>query len=184
MKYCYSQNNSQKGQTLIEVLAALTAAVVIVGAIVSASLNALKSTEYTRDQNIATQYTQGGMEILRDMRNMDIGSFSETSLPDGTYCLAKDCTILDKNVASCWKETTGCPQNIDKFVRTVVVAHNANDCNASPTPTGQTSPLASNVKITVSTAWYDTQCTDSSNPFCHSAVASSCFSDFTTVPTP
>ena len=174
----------QEGQTLIEVLAALTAAVVIVGALVSASLNALKSTEFTRDQNISSQYTQAGMEIMRDMRNNDIGSFTSSNLPDGTYCLAKSCTQLISTNASCWKMLTTCPQNVDKYVREVAVSHNASDCNASPTPNGQTGVLSSNVKITVTTSWYDTQCTSQANQFCHSTTTSSCFSDFVAQPTP
>lgn len=172
------------GQTLIEVLAALTAAVIVTAAIVSASLNALSSSEFTRDQNIASQFTQQGMEIMRNMRDLDIASISATYLPDGTYCLAKMCTSLNKNISSCWQAVPSCPQNADKFVRSVVIAHSATDCNVSPTPVGQTGSLSSNVQVTVTTAWFDPKCTDPTKPFCHSATATSCFSDFTVVPTP
>lgn len=174
----------QSGQTLIEVVVALTAAVVIIAAIVSASLTALTNSDYARDQNTATQYTQTGLEVIRDMRNESIASLSATYLPDGTYCLAKNCTALDKNITSCWIKNISCGQNVDKFVREVIVTHNSSDCNVSPTPNGQTGYLSSNVKITVTTAWYDTKCTDTANPFCHYVTTSSCFSDFTVFPTP
>lgn len=175
----------EAGQTLIEVLVALTAAVVIVAAIVSASLNSLNSSEFSRDQNISSQFTQEGLEIIRDMRNTSIASLSASYLPDGTYCLAKSCTALINTVPSCWQQNPVCAQNVDKFVRTVTVTHNATDCNATPTPIGNPiGALASNVKIVITTSWFDSRCTNSTKPFCHSTIASSCFSDFTIVPTP
>lgn len=173
------------GQTLIEVLAALTAAVIITAAIVSASLNALTSSEFARDQNTASQYTQQGMEIIRNMRNQSIASLSANFLPDGTYCLAQSCSTLAPGTSSCWSQGTPCPQNADKFVRQVLVTHNSTDCNASPTPTGQPpGQLTTNVKVTVQTSWYDNKCTDSTKPFCHLTTDSTCFSDFTIAPTP
>ena len=174
----------QSGQTLVEVLVALTAAVVVVAAIVTASLNALNNSDYARDQNIASQYTQAGIETIRDMRNESIASLSATYLPDGTYCLAKDCTALDKSNKSCWTKGSICGQNVDKFVREAVVVHNSSDCNASPTPSGQQNYLPSNVKVTINTYWNDSRCTDSSNQFCHYVTLSSCFSDFTILPAP
>lgn len=177
---------NESGQTLIEVLAALTAAVVIIAAIVSASLNALTNSEFTRDQNTATQYTQQGLELMRDMRNQNIASFSASYLPDGTYCLASSCTFLNSSNSDCWQMTgLSCKQNVDKFVREVVVAHNSTDCNATPTPSDfLPSILTTNVKITVNTSWYDNKCSDPANSFCHSVTASTCFSDFTVQPTP
>lgn len=172
------------GQTLIEVLVALTASVVIIAAIVSASLNALTNSDFARDQNIATQYTQAGIEMVRNMRNQDISSINPTNLPSDTYCLAKSCTKLDKTIASCWKKNTSCGQNVDIFVREVTIDHSSTDCNASPTPNGQTGYLSSNIKATVTTYWYDSKCTDTAHPFCHSVILSSCLSDFTVEPAP
>ncbi len=178
--------NSQSGQTLIEVLTALAVSVVIIAAITSASLNALNNSQFSRDQNSASQDSLAGMEIIRDMRNQSIASLSATYLPDGTYCLADSCTSLDSTKPSCWQMTgLTCPQNIGKFVRQVDVVHNSPDCNATPTPTGGPSGyLSSNVKITVITSWYDSRCTSGTNPYCHSAVESSCFSDFTVMSAP
>lgn len=174
-----------KGQTLIEVIVGLTAAVVVIAAIVSASLNALNNSEFGRDQNFAAQFTQEGMEVVRNMRNISIASLSASYLPDGQYCLAKACSSLNKNITSCWTANPLCPQNVDKFVRSVLVSHNVTDCNATPTPVGNPSgQLATNVKVTVTTSWFDTKCTSASNPFCHNVTMSSCFSDFTIVPTP
>ncbi|HYK08860.1 MAG TPA: prepilin-type N-terminal cleavage/methylation domain-containing protein [Candidatus Eisenbacteria bacterium] len=176
----------EAGQTLIEVLVALTAAVIIIAAIVSASLNALTSSEFTRDQNTATSATQQGMEIIRNMRNVSIASISASYLPSGYYCLASSCSALNENDSNCWQRTQStCSQNVGNFVRQVTVLHDSLDCNATPTPVGiPEGVLTGNVKITVTTSWYDSKCTDSSNTYCHSVVSSSCFSDFTIAPTP
>ena len=181
----FSVLRSRSGQTLIEVVVALTVSVVVTAAIVSVSLNALTNSDFVRDQNLAVQYTQSGIEILRDMRNENIASVSASYLSDGTtYCLAKSCTALDSSKPQCWAMLgSSCGQNVDTFVRQVVVAFNSPDCNASPTPNGQTGYLPSNVKATVTTSWYDTKC-NGSKPFCHSVTQSTCFSDFTIVPTP
>ena len=178
--------NTEEGQTLIEVMTALAAAVVIIAAITSASLNALNNSQFTRDQNTASQYSIAGMEIIRNMRNTSIASLSASYLPDNTYCLASTCTSLNQLQSGCWVPTGAtCPQNMGKFVRSVTVVHNSLDCNATPTPTGSpTGYLSSNVKITVTTSWYDSRCTDASNPYCHSAIETSCFSDFTIMSTP
>lgn len=184
MHFLYKRAFFQKGQTLIEVLVALTAATVIIAAIVTASLNSLNNSEYSRDQGAATQYTQQGMEIIRSMRNIDIASLSAQYLPDSTYCLAKTCTSLTPSNSSCWQKNTNCGQNVDKFVREVTILRAQTDCNTSPTPIGSPGVFASNVKVIVKTAWFDPKCTDSTNPFCHSVVQSSCFSDFTIIPTP
>lgn len=176
----------EAGQTLIEVLVALTAAAVIIAAIVSASLNALTSSEFARSQNGATQATQQGMEIIRNMRNVSIASLSASYLPSDYYCLAKSCSSLNRSISNCWVRTTStCSQNFDTFVRQVTVLHDSADCNSTPTPNGLPEGILSgNVKITVSTSWYDNKCTDASNTYCHSVISSSCFSDFTVAPTP
>lgn len=185
MRKMFSFKN-EEGQTLIEVMTALAAAVVIIAAITSASLNALNNSQFTRDQNAASQYSIAGMEIIRNMRNTSIASISASYLTSPTYCLASTCTALSQTQSGCWIPTgTSCPQNVGKFVRSVGVSYNSLDCNATPTPTGTpTGYLSSNVKITVTTSWYDSRCTDASNPYCHSVIESSCFSDFTVMPTP
>jgi len=175
----------RSGQTLIEVLAALTAAAVIIAAIISSAIGSLNNSEFSRDTNLAAQFSQQGIEIIRNMRNTNITSISLQSLPDSTYCFAKSCTALVSSNTSCWQKTgNSCGQNVDKFIREVKIVHNSTDCNATPTPLGQFGVIPSNVKATVAVYWSDTKCTSSGNLFCHANVISSCFSDFTVVTTP
>lgn len=165
----------QRGQTLIEVLVALGAAVVVIAAITAASLSSLKNTEFSRDQAAASHIAQQGLEIIRDMRNYDIASISASLLPDDTYCLADSCKALDSTNPSCWRKNISCGQNVDKFSREIKISHTASVCDATNT---------GDVEAIVTTSWYDTSCGSVGSLLCHSVVVSSCFSDFTVVPTP
>lgn len=179
-------NYLEKGQTLIEVLVALSAAVVVISAITVTVISSLNNTEYSRDQNLATQYSQEGLETVRNMRDQDIASISQSSIPDGVYCLANGCSAInnDSSDASCGPRTgLHCSQNINNFVREITIDHNASTCNGNG-PANAPTPSTPTVKVSVSTYWGDTKCTDSSNLFCHSVLLTSCLSDFTIVPTP
>lgn len=165
----------QAGQTLIEVLVGLSAAVVVIAAITSAALTSLNNAQYSRDQNLATQYAQQGMELVRNMRDLDIASVSATFLPNDTYCLAKLCSALTPTNPSCWSGNLECGQNVDTYVRKIVVDHNSSSCNSG---------VSGNVQITSEVSWADGKCTDVTNPFCHHVDLSSCLSDFTVAPTP
>lgn len=176
----------QSGQTLIEVLVGLAAAVVVISAITVAVLSSLNNAEFSRDQNLATHYSQEGMEIIRNMRDKSILSVSATSLPDGVYCMAKTCTAIT-NIAgdtNCGPRAgLLCSQNVLNFVREVTIRHNDSTCNGNG-PTSAPTPVTTAMKISVSTYWGDIKCTSTTNPFCHSVMLTSCLSDFTVVPTP
>lgn len=182
---------SHAGQTLIEVLVGLSAAVVVISAITVTVISSLNNTEYGRDQNLATHYSQEGIEIIRNMRDQNIASIAQSSIPDGNYCLANGCSALvddtskSNSPASYCGPRIGlrCGQNIDNFVREITIEHNSSTCNGNG-PTNAPTPTTPLVKVTVITYWGDTKCTDSNNQFCHSVLLTSCLSDFTVVPTP
>ena len=177
----------QAGQTLIELLVGLSAAVVVISAITVAGISSLNNAQFSRDQNLATQYTQEGLEIMRNMRDLNIASINASSLPDGVYCLAKTCAGINKNIsdANCGpRNGLRCSQNVNSFVREVTISHNDPFCNGNgPTPLTPT-PAVDTVKVSVSTYWTDPKCTSSSNTYCHSVLFTSCLSDFTIAPTP
>lgn len=175
-----------KGQTLIEVLIALAIAILVVAAIAIVILSALNNAQFSKNQNITTQYAQEGMEIVRNLRSSDWTSFKDLALPPNSYCLDKGRTTLQKtgslekdirdgNVAGCQglgsEHTTG--QNVDNiYAREVDLESPA------------TSPCNSNeIKATVIVSWSDTKCTDTGNVFCHKAQIVSCFSTGNILPT-
>ncbi len=176
----------QTGQTLIEVLVGLSAAVVVISAITVSVIASLNNAEYSRDQNLATHSSQEGIEVVRNMRDQNIASVSQSSLPDGKYCLAKTCQAIvnSGSNANCGILIgVHCSQNVNNFIREVTITHNASTCNGNG-PTTAPTPTIPTMKVSVSTYWGDTKCTNSSNPFCHSVLLTSCLSDFTIVPTP
>lgn len=169
---------NERGQTLIEVLAGLSAATVVIAAITVATLASLYNAQFSRDQSQATQYAQEGMETMRNLRDFSIASISATALPDAnTYCMAQGCTYItgDSLDTKCGPAKIQCRQNVDTFIRQVQVNHTDSNCNVSQTNA---------VGVTVTVKWNDSKCKDTNNIFCHQVAISSCLSDFTVVPTP
>ncbi|HEV2339282.1 MAG TPA: type II secretion system protein [Patescibacteria group bacterium] len=161
--------NKQKGQTLIEMLVGLTAGVIVVGAITLATITSLSNEEYSKNQNLATQYAQQAMEMIRNMHETNFSSFNALS---GSYCIGKTCTSVNASQSSpnpngtyCWvAPPTGCGQNTDIFVRQVSFEQRSSYCNNVDT------------KVTVSVSWFDSKCTTASNTFCHSTSLATCLS--------
>lgn len=166
----------EKGQTLIEVLVGLASGVIVIGAITIATLSALNNAQFSENQNLATQYAQQAMEIVRNMRDTDYQNFSNLS---GGYCMGRSCTSLNNsnlntnpNDTYCWTSpASGCGQNIAIFVRQVSFEQNSSSCDG-------------NTKVTATASWNDSKCTSSSNTFCHNVALSSCFAPINVVPTP
>lgn len=167
----------QGGQTLIEVVVALAAAVVVVSSITVAVLTALTNAEYSRAENQATSFAQQGMELIRSMRNSNFSNFVAIANTN-TYCMAKSCTSLsltaNNNASqSCGPEAQNCgPQNLDTFVREVTIDQGKTECGTAT------------YKVTVSVSWADNKCTSTSNLFCHKVSIVSCFSNYGIIPTP
>lgn len=148
----------RKGQSLIEALVALGAAVVVVSAITVTVMSSLSNVEFSRDQNLATQYSQQGLEFMRQVSQGNWVLFS--SYVASRYCLAKDATaIVPINPA-----TNTCGQNYGNFIREVDIEQNSQSCSG-------------NVKTTVIVSWSDGKCTDINNKFCHNVTLYSCLSN-------
>lgn len=154
----------ESGQTLIEVIAALSAAVVIVSASAVAVINALKNAQFSNNQNLATRHAQEGIEVMRDLRNSNYAAFS--LLQSDTYCLRG-------GAASPSAATEfGCGQNVGIFVREVDIEKNASSCGGNLT------------KVSTYVSWSDSKCTDKTEIFCHLVALDTCLSDYHIVPTP
>lgn len=169
----------QRGQTLIEVLVALAVIVLIVTSITVAVITSLNNAEFVKNQNLATQYAQQGMEIMRFMRNTNYGTFTQLT---GTYCLADTCTQLVNTPGTSCSPKTGltCSANVGTiFVREVTAD---NSTYVGPTP-GATNLCQFGTSVTSTVYWADNKCTDSNNPYCHKVQLFSCFSKGDIVPT-
>lgn len=154
---------NQLGQSLIEALIALGAATVIVSAISVAIITSVNNSDFGKNQNLATQYSQQGMEILKQKSQSSWQVFSGYS---GTYCLNEGETNLILPSGST------CSVNISNFFRrTITIAQASSSCGG-------------NARVSVSVAWADGKCTSASNPYCHNVTLDSCLANINGVPTP
>src|SRR5260221_11589392 len=100
---------NQHGQTLIEVLLSMAVATIIITAITFAVINSLKNSQFSKNQTLATQYTQQGLEIIRSMRYSNYAAYIGTS---GIYCLddSAACSLGVNNTSGgpCGPSTTQC----------------------------------------------------------------------------
>lgn len=166
------RQTNEKGQTLIEVLVALTAAIVVIYAIATAVISALSNAQFSKSQGIATQYAQEGIEIMRQIRDSDWSRFYSYKQTDSTiyYC-------LNKNAKDVTENGSACSPNVDSFIREVQIQKNSSDCT-------QPLQITNAAKVTVIVYWSDGKCTNTNNLYCHNVRLSSCFSDFQVVATP
>ena len=207
-------NKREIGQTLIEVLVAMSVMGIVVTAIALTIITTLNNTSLSRNQSSAVAYTQEGMETIRRLRE-EVPSFS--TFYAGTYCLDKNSTTLTN---------APCDVNVDDiYVRQVEITPNSSNCTplnptptptatptptptpgptlapditptetpiptATPTPLPQPTPYPSSTKVTVSVCWTDSKCENSTQEpcgvdgYCHVLPLVSCFTDRDIVPTP
>ncbi|MBI2621564.1 MAG: hypothetical protein HYW63_02855 [Candidatus Levybacteria bacterium] len=147
---------NQNGQALIEALLALAFAVVIITAVVIAVINALSNTNFTKNQNLGTQYAQEGLDLARNMKDSDYDGFKALANPSPRYYCITDGDFLYI------PPDQPCIVGND-FSRHIYIFHGSPLCEAN----------SSFVSSTVS--WTDSKCTDGSN--CHKIQLDSCFSD-------
>src|ERR1035437_1247949 len=109
-----------RGQSLIEVVLGLTVAVIIMTAITTVVINSLQNAEFSKNQNLAEQYAQEGIEQMRNLRDSNYGSFSSLN---GTYCLNKNDSVLHPG------DSCATTPNVDNFIRQVQI--NPASCNGT-----------------------------------------------------
>lgn len=171
---------SQSGQTLLEVLIGLSAAVIVISAISLTTFSSLNNAEYSKNQSSATAYSQQGVEIMRNIRDRNYSFFKSLN---GTYCLGKTCSTIDtsgngdRSQPASYCGVSPCGQNIDTFVRQVLIT------NGSVSECGVDSNNNPITKVTTTTSWFDNKCTDRTNLYCHAVTISSCLSNYTIKPT-
>lgn len=145
-----------KGQTLIETLLALVIAIIVVTSVTSAVLASLKNAEYSRNQNLAQQYAQQGIDYIQQLRDTDTTTYQTLSGGSGDQCPTSGIT-------------GGC--TINGFKRTIVF--NRGNCAAVSD--------ANLTQTTVTVSWSDGKCSPAGST-CHAVQLVSCLSDQLTVP--
>ena len=170
----------EKGQTIIEVLIALSTAVVIVAASTSVVLKAISNAKYTQTQNSATRYAQEGIEFIRYLRSTNFKEFDDLTSTD-PYCLDKDATSLylgNKNVCG----QTSCGNNLENYSRAVYIEQDSAYCAPASVGPLTPTPVNTSAKVTVIVSWTDSQCSNYCP--CHESKLISCLSDYAVIGVP
>lgn len=153
---------SQKGQTLIEVLVAMATGVAVMSAIAVTVITSLSNVEFTKNQNLATQYSREGLEVVRRLAKSNWATFS--SYTSTFYCLAKGSTTLTIRTG------IKCGQNVDIFVREINIEQSSPTCGG-------------NAKILSMVSWSDSKC-GRDDVFCHQVRLDSCIANINTILAP
>lgn len=155
MIHLRKQAENQKGQALLESLLALSFAVVIITAVVIVVITSLSNTSFTKNQNLAGQYAQEGLDMARNMRDSDYTGFK--ALPNGgNYC------------ADNGEITTG-SCTVGEFTKQLYINHSGVDQGGVV----KCEPDSSFVSSIAS--WNDSKCLNNSP--CHKVQLDSCFSN-------
>lgn len=145
-----------KGQTLIEVLVALGIITIVVTAISAVVVTSQGSSNFSKDQNLATQYAQEGLDITRKIRDSDFMAFKNYA---NYYCLAKGTNFLDETCVSA---------NIDNyFLRRINIMQSG--CGIG------------SARVQSIVSWQDSKCSFST-PFCHNSTLETCLSTVNPAP--
>lgn len=154
---------NSNGQTLIEAVASLGIAALILGTLSIAVINSVKNVTFSKGQNIASNYAQQGLELIRDLRDSDISTFRQYGNIQGTavtYCLAKNTSasavLPTKSPASPFCDQAG--QKIveldNTYIREVTIQQDSSDClsssvaNLTPTPTPSSTGIIIDSRVT------------------------------------
>lgn len=162
------------GQSLIEVLIALAASVAVVSAIVVTVITSLGNAQFTKNQNLATEYSRQGMEIVRQIAKNNWNNFLTYTNRD--YCLNKDsASICAMGSSNCGTPIT-CGLNIDAiFSRQITIIQSS----SVPASTYCTQ----SAEIVSSVLWSDSKC-QAGNILCHEVKLRSCLADVNSVKAP
>ncbi len=153
-----SQFLTPAGQTVIELLVALSAAVIIITGVTVTVISTLSNAQYSKNEVLATKYSQEGLEIVRQIRDSDYSTFSRLN---GTFCLIKGATSLSAGTCT--------SPNVDNFIRSVQIQQNAG-CSAN------------GAKVIVTASWTDGKCQP--GIFCNKVQQDSCLSTVNPVQAP
>jgi len=115
MKFKFKNNNS--GQSIIEVLIALSLVVIVTVGLIIVTTNSIKNSSFARDQRTATKYAQESLENARQLKEEDPNAFwlksgTETETlgqftREITYFLNAGDDTMQINVTVTWQDNQG-----------------------------------------------------------------------------
>ncbi len=151
----------QTGQILVEAILALGITMFIITGIVIALVSSLNNSIFTKNQNLASNFAQEGIDIARNQKESDYEAFSALGSPPTTYCLDGGQTTIVASKTSCPTPNIG-----SIFIRKIRIR-----------PDSTCGPNAISVASIVS--WNDSKCSGGS--LCHKVELDSCFSNLNAI---
>lgn len=164
----------QAGETLIEAILALTIVIVIVTGVVTAVITALNGSSSNKNESIALNFAQEGIDVLRDAKSSNFTAFSATYSTPNYYCFGND--NMPKDISNC--PDTSHNIGTGDFVRKVYVDLTGH----LPPPNQLTLKCASGVYSASIVSWSDGKCSSTLN--CHQVEIDSCFYNLNTLTAP
>lgn len=162
---------SYKGQTLVEIILALTMIIALLTVAVVSMTRSLGNAQESKERNRATGYAQEGIEMVKNIRDQSWTTFSSFASDAGrTYCLAdrSTCPTLTSALNSlCGEKTVTnlCTQNVvNQFKREVTIQSNSVVCTVGAN---------SLTRVTVTLSWSDNKCQNPST-LCRSIIHETC----------
>lgn len=98
---------SEKGQTLLELLAVISVMVIVVTALVFATISSLRNSQFAQNQNQATKLSQEGLEKLRSLRDRNLPGSVDYTKADSTHT---------SSFSDLWPITFTCPTSCYFFL--------------------------------------------------------------------
>ncbi len=123
-----------QGQSLVEVVIALSVIAIVVTGIATTVTTALSNNQFTQLQSLATDYSEEGMEIVREIRNSDYEEFATKS---GAFCIGEDNRLQagecsGENIEGVFMRSVGVEQSpacaVDVSRVTVTTAYTSGKC--------------------------------------------------------
>ena len=153
-------NKLSIGQTLIEVIVALSVVLLILAAIAVAVTTSVSNSTYLKNHNLASKHAQDGMEYIRHLYENQENFFE--AYPEGAEYFMDDKNDIKQGFFVL---------NVDdQFVRKVNFQSGVN-CNTDAVLDG------SEVRVTVSVFWSSGKCQgeDIEDRYCHKSELVTCF---------
>jgi len=154
-----------KGQVLIEVLVALSASVLVLGAITVAVVTSLNSAQLAKNQTLATQYAQDAIEQVKELSETDWATFNKKG---GSNCLQATGELQPEAD----EEGGVCPLDENNFFKREIIIY-------PPNPNNNDNKCQSSDEVEVKVSWTDNKCQATS--FCHNVDLKTCLGNLNEV---
>ena len=143
----------QKGQTLMEILIAFSALILILGAVVLGITKSLSNTQSTKSQNLANSYAQEGLAIIRQIRDSDWDKFFSYA-EDVNHCINENLELISSDFCIDNYAIGSGEEKI--FSRRAKLDHQSSKC--CPDNTDTCDPLVRGSEVSVIVSWSDNKC--------------------------